>query len=155
MYSVLKWPSLPRLVGYQKPSYVDLAIVLQETPLGATVQIFGWAHTCHLPRAGSQEAPFLGYVELDIGIPCVEAGTDKVFSLVLVVLDNSNNQRVPLILGTNLAEQWRGDCQQKGGRDFLGERNASGTWKRAYCALSSQEEFYDTCKNASVKVRST
>ena len=88
--------------------------------------------------------------------PCVEAGTDKVFStLVLVVLDNSYNQRVPLILGTNLAERWRGDCQQKSGRDFLGERNVSGTWKRAYCALSSQEEFYDMSKNGSVKVRST
>ena len=30
--------------------------------------------------AGSQEASFLGYVELDIGFPCVMAGTDKVFS---------------------------------------------------------------------------
>ena len=61
--------------------------------------------------AGSQEAPFLGYIDLDIGFPCVEAGTDKVFStLVLVVLDNSYNQRVPLILGTK-AEQWKGDYQ--------------------------------------------
>ena len=53
----------------------------------------------------------MGYIDLDIGFPCVEAGTDKVFStLVLVVLDNSYNQRVPLILGTK-AEQWKGDCQ--------------------------------------------
>lgn len=27
-------------------------------------------------------------------------------------------------------------------------------WKQAYCALSSQEKFYDKCKNGSVKVRS-
>ena len=106
--------------------------------------------------AGGQEVPFLGYFELDIGFPCVEAGTDKVFStLVLFVPDNSYNQHVPLILATNLAKRCRDDCRQKGGQDSLRERNISGTWKRAYCALSSQEKFYDKCKNGSAKVRST
>ena len=35
------------------------------------------------------------------------------------------------------------------------ERNISATWKRAYCALSSQEKFYYKCKNGSAKIRST
>ena len=66
----------------------------------------------HVVGAGGQEVPFLGYVELDIGFPCVEAGTDKVFStLVLVVPDNSYNHRAPLILETNLAKRCRDDCR--------------------------------------------
>ena len=44
----------------------------------------------HVVGASGQEVPFLGYVELDIGFPCVEPRTDRVFStLVLVVPDSS------------------------------------------------------------------
>ena len=101
----------------------------------------------HVVGASGQEVPFLGYVELDIGFPCVEAGTEKVFStLVLVVLDKRYNQRVPLILGTNLGKKCRDDCQQKGGQGSLRERNISDTWKRAYCALSSQEKSYASAR---------
>ena len=81
--------------------------------------------------ASGQEVPFLRFVELDIGFPDVEAGTDKVFStLVLVVPDSSYNQRVPLILGTKLIKKCRDDCQLKGGQGFLRERDISGTSKR-------------------------
>ena len=46
----------------------------------------------HVVGASGQEVPFLGYFELDIGFPCVEAGTDKVFpTFVLVIRDNSYN----------------------------------------------------------------
>lgn len=79
----------------------------QLRPLDGLIRVVG---------AGGQKVPFWGYVELDIRFPCVGAGTDKVFSaLVLVVPDNSYNQRVPLILGTNLTKKCRDDCQQEGG----------------------------------------
>ena len=59
----------------------------------------------HVVGAAGQEVPFLGYVELSVSFPCTKAGTDVVFqTLVLVVLDNQYNQRVPLIPGTNLAK---------------------------------------------------
>ena len=52
----------------------------------------------HVVGVGRQEVPFSGYIEMDIGFPFVEAGTDKGFStLVLIVPDNSCNQRIPLI----------------------------------------------------------
>ena len=48
--------------------------------------------------AGRRDVPFLGYIEMDIGFPFRDAGTDKgVSTLVLSVPDNSCNQRVPLI----------------------------------------------------------
>ena len=103
----------------------------------------------HVVGAGGQEVPFLGYVKLDIGFPCVEAGTDKVFStLVLVVLANSYNQHVHLILGTNLTKKCRDDCQQKGGWGFLWERNVSGTWKRAVVPWS----LTHACPGEGIKV---
>lgn len=52
----------------------------------------------HVVGVGLQEVPFLGYIEMDIGFPFGDAGTDKGLStLVLIVPDNSCNQRVPLI----------------------------------------------------------
>ena len=72
-------------------------------PLKGLVRVVG---------AAGQEVPFLGYVELGISFPHTEAGTDKVFqTLVLVVPDNQYNQRVPRILGTNLAKQCQNVCQ--------------------------------------------
>ena len=80
--------------------------------------------------AAGQGVPFLGYVELGISFPRTEAGIDKVFqTLVLVVPDNQYNLRVPLILGTNLAKQCGNVCQQEGGVSFLQSMAVSGVWK--------------------------
>ena len=70
---------------------------------------------CVLGAAG-QEALYLGYVELGISFPRTEAGIDRVFqTLVVVVPEKQYKVHVPLILGTNLAKQCRNVCQEEGG----------------------------------------
>ena len=55
--------------------------------------------------AAGQDVPFLGYIELNICLK--DAGTNRTFpTLALVVPDNEYNQRVPLILGTNVVKQY-------------------------------------------------
>ena len=84
----------------------------------------------HVVRAAGQMVPFLGYGEQSISFPRTKAGTDKVFQmLVLVVQDNHYNQSVPLILGTNLAKQCQDICQQMGGLPFLQRMAVSRVWK--------------------------
>ena len=52
----------------------------------------------HVVGAGRQEVPSWGYIEMDIGFPFGEAGTDKgISALALILPDNSCNQAVPII----------------------------------------------------------
>lgn len=92
-----------------------LALLDTGSQVTSILEQFYWEHLSDRPMqplkglervvgAAGQEVPFLGYVELSISFPRTEAGTDKVFqTLVLVVPDNQYNQHVPLILGTNVA----------------------------------------------------
>ena len=104
--------------------------------------------------AAGQDVPFLGYIELNICLK--DAGTNRTFpTLALVVPDNEYNQRVPLILGTNVVKQCREDCQRKNGFAFLQQIAVSPVWKRAYSSLRSCEHFRNRCTSGSIKVRST
>ena len=107
----------------------------------------------HFVGAAGQMVPFLGYGVQSISFPSTKAGTDKVFQmLVLVVQDNQYNQSVPLILGTNLAKQCQDVCQQMGGLAFLQRMAVSRVWKQAYGALRLEKNFHARCASGSMKV---
>jgi len=51
--------------------------------------------------AGDQSLPYIGYVEVDVGIPRV---VDPISCLLLVTYDTQYGAKVPVILGTNVLE---------------------------------------------------
>ena len=58
--------------------------------------------------AGGQEVPFLGYVTMHVSFPDNDVGIrGTLTTLALVMPYNSYNQRVPVIIGTNLVKQCR------------------------------------------------
>ena len=92
--------------------------------------------------AGEIEVPFLGYVTIDVGFPKDEMGAEgPLKTLALVVPNNNYNQRVPVIIGTNLVKQCMDECQRVAGQRFIETASISSKWKRVYQFIQSQERF--------------
>ncbi|CAB4012589.1 ATP-dependent DNA helicase PIF1 [Paramuricea clavata] len=92
--------------------------------------------------AGGQEVPFRGYVTIHVSFPETDVGIrGTLTTLALVVPNNSYNQRVPVIIGTNLVKQCRNACQQIAGQNFLQTAKVSSAWKRVYQFVQSQDRF--------------
>ena len=97
--------------------------------------------------ASGQNVPFLGYVEMKVHFPPDQSGTVEQFeTLALVVPDNEYNDRVPLLVGTNLAKQWK-DALQSTGKKIPTDAELSPAWGRVYQALQSHERFESNCNN--------
>ena len=86
--------------------------------------------------AAGQGVPFLGYVDIEVDVPFLgyvevefpaeEAGLCSCSqALVLVVPDNAYNQRVPLVIGTNILRECKDRCEEQGGADFLQRTHTS------------------------------
>ena len=106
--------------------------------------------------AGGQEVPFLGYVTIHVSFPENDVGIrGTLTTLALVVPNNSYNQRVPVIIGTNLVKQCRNSCQQIAGLNFLQTAKVSSAWKRVYQFVQSQDRFLQRQDSFGAKVKST
>ena len=93
--------------------------------------------------AGGQDVPFLGYTNVKIQFPVKDVGIESSFdTLVLVVPNNEYNQRVPLIVGTNLVRQCKQRCELEGGKRFLQTKQTSSAWQRAYKSICHQERCF-------------
>lgn len=94
--------------------------------------------------AGGQEVPFSGFIDVEVSFPHSDTGDDDtVVALVLIVQDNEYNKCVPMVIGTNVAEQYKVKCSDKYGKNFLDKLQTSPPWRRAYKAMSLQENFQD------------
>lgn len=87
--------------------------------------------------AGGKEVPFLGYIEVMVGFPSKEVSINGNYpALILVVPDNPYNERVPIIIGTNVAKQCREQCVKTYGRNYLQLAKCSSAWAQAYKCLT-------------------
>ena len=92
--------------------------------------------------AAGQDVPFLGYVDVEVEFPVEEAGVCSCLqALVLVVPDNAYNQRVPLVIGTNVVRECKDRCEEQGGAGFLQRIHTSSAWKRAYQSMRVRERL--------------
>lgn len=92
--------------------------------------------------AAGQDVPFLGYVEVEVEFPEEESGLcSSVQALILVVPDNAYNQRVPLVIGTNIVRECKDRCEELGGASFLQRTHTSSSWKRAYQSMRVRERL--------------
>ena len=106
--------------------------------------------------AGGQDVPFLGYVTIHVSFPENDVGIRSTLTtLALVLPNNSYNQRVPVIIGTNLVKQYRNACQQIAGQNFLQTAKVSSAWKRVYQFVQSQDRFLQRQDSFGAKVKST
>ena len=105
--------------------------------------------------AAGQIVPVLGYIERNI---CLEdSGTAQTFpTLVLVVPDNDYNQRVPVIIGTNVIKRCRDAyLQSRIAVQSMHHFHISPVWKEAYDSLRSCEHFESRCSSGLVNVHCT
>ena len=92
--------------------------------------------------AAGQDVSFLGYVDVEVEFPVEEAGLcSRLQALVLVVPDNAYNQRVPLVIGTNIMRECKDRCEEQGGAGFLQRIHTSSAWKRAYRSMQVRERL--------------
>ena len=91
-----------------------------------------------------------GTVTIDVGFPKDEIAEGPLKTLALVVPNNNYNQRVPVIIGTNLVKQCMDECQRVAGQRFLETANISSKWKRVYQFIQSQERFTSQHENGNV-----
>ena len=76
--------------------------------------------------AASQDVPFLGYVDVEIEFPGDEAGLSfYVQALVLVVPDNAYNERMPLVIGTDVVNECKDRCEEWQVSSFLERTHTS------------------------------
>lgn len=72
-------------------------------------------------------------MDFEVEFPEEEAGLcSSVQALSLVIPDNEYNQRVPLVVGTNIVRECKDRCEEVGGASFLRRLHTSSSWKRAY-----------------------
>ena len=92
--------------------------------------------------AASQDVPFLGYVDVEVEFPVEEAGLCSCLpALVLVAPDNEYNQRVPLVIGTNIVRECKDRCEEQVGAGFLQRTHTSSAWKGAYQSMRVRERL--------------
>lgn len=88
-------------------------------------------------NAGGHNLPYLGYIEVSIGLDSKTAGVqDSIDVLVLVVPETEYNSRVPLLLGTNLLKLAYVSCKDSHGVGFIQEIVTSAPWRMTYCCLA-------------------
>ena len=92
--------------------------------------------------AAGQDVPFLGYVDVEVEFPVEEFGLcSRLQALVLVVPDNAYNQRVPLVIVTNIVRECKDRCEEQGVAGFLQRIHTSSAWKRAYRSMRVRERL--------------
>lgn len=100
----------------------------------------------NIEGAAGQKVPYLGYIEIELQFPQHACGTDKCISaLVLVSPDQSYNEKIPLLVGTNVLRVLVQDCIKKGGTQFLKTLPIQANWSIAYS---------EYCKNAKPQTES-
>ncbi|KAL7824273.1 hypothetical protein SRHO_G00342580 [Serrasalmus rhombeus] len=87
----------------------------------------------HIEGAAGQTVPYLGYVEVEVQFPKSVCGTGKRFNiLALISPDQSYNEKVPLLVGTNILKHLIDDCKKKGGVQFFKSLPIKAEWAFAY-----------------------
>lgn len=87
----------------------------------------------HIEGAAGQVVPYLGYIEVEVQFPKSVCGTGKKFTvLALVSPDQSHNEKVPLLVGTNILRHLIQDCKKKGGSQFLRSLPIKAEWASVY-----------------------
>ena len=69
-------------------------------------------------------------VDVEVEFPVEEVGLCSCLqALVLVVPDNAYNQRVPLVIGTNIVRECKDRCEEQGGAGFLQRTHTSSAYQ--------------------------
>lgn len=92
-------------------------------------QLYTIEKVLDIEGAAGQRVPYLGYIEVELQFPKRACGTDKyVSALVLVSPDQSYNEKVPLLVGTNVLRPLILDCMKRGGAQFLKTLPIQASW---------------------------
>ena len=104
-----------------------------------------------IEAASGHNIPYLGYVELDISIPCLNI-EESIPVLMLVVADTDYNSKVPLLLGTNVLIS----VMDKFPEGVQNRKNESSfPWQLAFKTVKLQEHSLKRHNNCLGLVKST
>ncbi|XP_015276919.1 PREDICTED: uncharacterized protein LOC107119009 [Gekko japonicus] len=100
-------------------------------PIEEALQVIG---------AGGQEVPYLGYVVVSVSFPKENCGTQRsqmVFALICP--DQNPPTIVPVIVGTNILQKFKADCEEMAGPQFLKKLKVNDIWAKAYAVCKAQK----------------
>ena len=106
-----------------------------------------------LEYADGSTMPYLGYIEVKLqaqGIPTNHVQD----SILLVVPDTDYNKNVPILIGTNILEEFLSNCKQTIGDNFLQNAALHTCWYLAFRCMVIRERELKRNKNRLAIVRS-
>ena len=103
--------------------------------------------------ADGQKLPYSGYIKASMTSPGIPKCTEQ-FCLLLVVPDTNYNQRVPVLIGTNILDEIEKDCKAQHGEQYLQRANLKTPWYITLRCLSIRQRELKKNKNRIAIVRS-
>ena len=97
-------------------SVISVSFVKENLPQATLQKI---ERILNIECADGSQLPYLGYIEADIKIPYGVSGSNEKRCLLLVVPETVYSKQIPIILGTNILQEYMSDCKQEFGQQFL------------------------------------
>ena len=105
-----------------------------------------------LECANGEHMPYFGYIQVDVkpvGVP-----TEHIQSCILLVVpDTSTNTDLPILLGTNVLEEFLTNCRETVGDNFLQNAALFTPWYLAFRCITVRKRELKRHKNNIALVR--
>ena len=104
--------------------------------------------------ADGSQLPYIGYIEADIYVSSGLPGSNSKSCLLLVIPDTPYSQSTPIILGTNILDEFIKDCKVNFGDQFLQRAQLHTPWYLCFRTLVIRDRELKKNKNTIAIIRS-
>ena len=104
--------------------------------------------------ADGSQLPYIGYIEADISVRSELPGLNSKSCLLLVIPDTQYSRSTPIILGTNILNEFIKDCKVNFGDQFLQRAQLHTPWYLCFRTLVIRDKELKKNKNIIAVVRS-
>ena len=101
------------------------------------VKLHDLEENLRVEAANGQPVRYAGYIEADIELPGSLPGDTKMTAPILIVRDTKYNNRVPLIVGTNVILACMEEGRISHGSNYVNSSRVNPIWQAAYHSISS------------------
>jgi len=88
----------------------------------------------NIEGAGGHTLPYLGFIEVNIGIPNI--GLEPTSCILLVVPDNKFTEKLPVLLGTNILRPMMDAIEKQHGVQFQQKAELSDAWRFTFRCMA-------------------
>jgi len=105
--------------------------------------------------ADGQLLPYLGYIEVEISAAEGFPRTDPVMCLLLITPDTNYSSNTPIILGTNILQEFLNNCKDSYGNQFLQKANLFTPWYLSFRTMVLRDKELKRNHNRIAIIRSS